>query len=138
VALLEIHLNPSQRELKWFGLLVLLFFALIGGLVYVTGHSTTAATVLWALGVLLFVVYYAVPPLRVPLFVAWMYAAFPVGWTVSHLMLAIAYYLVITPIGLGMRLLGRDSMQRKFDKAARSYWQEHRTPTHVTRYFRQF
>ena len=33
MAMISINLNPSRRELRWFGLLVLLFFGLIGGLV---------------------------------------------------------------------------------------------------------
>ena len=67
-----------------------------------------------------------------------MYAVYPIGWTVSHLALAVVYYLVVTPIGLLMRLFGRDPMRRKFDPSATTYWQPHESPDEPERYFRQF
>ena len=42
------------------------------------------------------------------MFLGWMYAAFPIGWTISHLLLLAVYYFVLTPVGLALRLTGRD------------------------------
>jgi hypothetical protein len=67
-----------------------------------------------------------------------MLAALPIGWTISHLVLGAVYYLVLTPIGLVMRLLGRDPMQRRFDRSAKSYWIERTPRTDPSRHFRQF
>jgi hypothetical protein len=72
-----------------------------------------------------------------PVFVTWMRLAYPIGWTVSHLMLATIYYLVITPIGLVMRLLGRDPLQRRWDRQASTYWVAHNPGGDMARYFRQ-
>jgi len=57
---------------------------------------------------------------------------------VSHLVMAIIFYGVLTPIGLAMRLGGRDPLHRKFDRAAGSYWVDRRRPADVKRYFKQF
>jgi len=72
-------------------------------------------------------------------FVGMSYAAFPVGFVVSHVVLAVVFYGVLTPIGLIMRIFGYDSMKRRFDADTDSYWVE-RDPsgTEPTRYFRQF
>ena len=68
----------------------------------------------------------------------WMLAAVPIGWTISHLVLGIVFFAVVTPIGLLMRLLGRDPMDRRFDPNAKTYWAQ-RLPVGATdRYFRQF
>jgi hypothetical protein len=72
------------------------------------------------------------------LWVGWMRAAEPMGWVVSHVVLAIVYYGVLTPVGLVMRLAGRDPMQRRFDKRAASYWVERKDHGDPGRYFRQF
>jgi hypothetical protein len=53
-------------------------------------------------------------------------------------MMAILFYLVITPVGLVFRLVGRDAMNRRFDPSLPSYWVEHRMPASLERYFRQF
>ena len=51
-----------------------------------------------------------------------MCAAFPIGWVVSHALMAAIYYLVITPMAVAMRLLGRDPLDRRFDRDATTYW----------------
>ncbi len=140
MALIEIR-RPSKRELRVFGLLVGLFFGLIGGLVWFkakTPAPTSATDVIWAIGGALMIIYYAVPRLRLVLYYGWMKAAYPIGWTISHLVLGITYYLVLTPIGLFMRVFGHDPMQRRFDRDASSYWVEHNPGADPARYFRQF
>ena len=65
-------------------------------------------------------------------------AAFPVGFVVSHLVLAILFFGVLTPAGLLMRLLGRDPLERKFDEGRKSYWVDLPEPKEPRDYFRQF
>lgn len=69
---------------------------------------------------------------------AWMFAALPIGWTMSHVILGGVYFLVLTPIGLVMRLSGYDPMRRKIERGAATYWLRHRQETDLKRYFRQF
>ena len=45
-----------------------------------------------------------------------------VMWIVTNTVLALCFYLVFTPIGLGMRLFGKDLLNRKIEKDAPSYW----------------
>jgi hypothetical protein len=79
----------------------------------------------------------AVPPVRRPKFLAWMYAAYPIGWVVSHRVLAIIYFGLLTPIGTLMGVFGYDPMARRFDRAAASYWVERGRNRDPARYFRQ-
>ncbi|MBM3969987.1 MAG: hypothetical protein FJ302_09005 [Planctomycetes bacterium] len=72
-------------------------------------------------------------------YVGWMVAAFPIGWVVSHLLLAAIFFGVIMPIGLILRALGRDPMRKSSDRSAATYWIARPTePTDSQRYFRQF
>jgi len=92
----------------------------------------------WTLGAVLTLIYHALRPLRRPLYLGWMYLLFPIGWVMSHLVLAFVYYLIITPIGLPLRALGRDPMQRRFEPDAISYWVPHRAEQDLSQYFHQF
>jgi predicted Co/Zn/Cd cation transporter (cation efflux family) len=74
--------------------------------------------------------------LRVP-FVLAMALTSPIGWVVSHLVLAAIFFALITPIGLLMRVLGRRAMDLEIDRAAESYWQEHSAPRDQREYLRQ-
>ena len=55
----------------------------------------------------------------------------------SHLVLAVIYYLILTPIAIVMRTFGRDQLRLRFDASARSYWKEHDPAADTARYFRQ-
>lgn len=72
------------------------------------------------------------------LYVQWMKAVEPIGWSFSCLLFAFVFFGVITPIGLIARLFGYDPLERQFDRGASSYWIERRAPKSVDRYFHQF
>jgi len=62
-----------------------------------------------------------------------------VTWLTTRLILALTYYLVITPIGLLLRVFGKDALQRKIDPDADSYWIERKPePFDRERYEKQF
>lgn len=139
MALIEINKNPSKKELSWFGLLMAAFFGIVGLLARYQFGSVAASRVLWAVGVAVPVVYYAVPALRLRIYRGWLYATYPIGWVVSHVLLGAIYYLVFTPVGLLLRLFGKDPMTRRLEPTAASYWIEHRPcESKADRYFHQY
>lgn len=83
-----------------------------------------AGTTLWLILLQLVIVAAALlrPRLLQPLYLAWMTLAFTLGAVVSRLILTLLFFLVITPIGLGMRLFGMDPLQRQRRLEKSSYW----------------
>jgi hypothetical protein len=47
---------------------------------------------------------------------------------VSPIVMGVVFYTTVVPIGLLMRLVGKDPLRLKFDRAARSYWIERDPP----------
>ena len=138
MAVLDVNWNPEKKDLRAFGGMWLVFFAAIAaylhfrtGYAWLAPYVGGAAVVIGLLGL-------AIPKAVKPIYVAWMVAAFPIGWTISHLLLGAIFYLLITPIGLVMRVVGYDPMTRKFEPEATTYWTEHRTGDDPSSYFRQF
>ncbi|HOX54823.1 MAG: hypothetical protein PHI86_00370 [Candidatus Omnitrophica bacterium] len=41
---------------------------------------------------------------------------------IFFIVLGVFFYLIITPIGLMMKFLGKDPLDRKWDKEKKSYW----------------
>jgi hypothetical protein len=64
--------------------------------------------------------------------------AFPIGFVVSHVVLAVLFFGVLTPVGLILRLLGRDPLQRHFESDKKSYWADLPDSIPQGDYFRQF
>ena len=139
MGLIEVKKDFSRRELLWFGPLFALFVGIIGGWIFIRQLGWhTAAYGLWAAAAVLILVYYLIPTIRKPVYMGWIYAVMPIGWVISHLLLGAIFYLVVTPIGLAMRLLRYDPMHREFDREATSYWIERRRDTDVKSYFKQY
>jgi hypothetical protein len=139
MALIEIRSDPTRRELRQFALFWLpVFCAAVGSLLVYRYAAWSAAIGLGVCGLLAIVVGIVRPEWMRIVFVGWMCAAFPIGWTVSHLLMGMIYFLVITPIGLAMRLLGRDPLERRFDRTAETYWARRDERVDSSRYFRQF
>ena len=138
MAIIEINTDPSKKELRWFGVMLVVFVLAVGALVRWQFDAPAAAQRIWIAGGVLSMVYVVAPPLRRWIFVGWIYAAFPIGWTVSHVLLASIYYLVFTPIGLLLRRIKGDPLERQLDPSAASYWRPHESLRDVRRYFRQF
>jgi hypothetical protein len=61
-------------------------------------------------------------PILKPIYVGWMTFAFALGWVNTRLILGIVFYLIFTPAGLVMRLLGKDPLVLRFDRQATTYW----------------
>ena len=136
--MLTIDRNPPKEQLRSFGVLLAIFVVVFGALIWWrTGRPDLARTI-WIVGGLVTAIYWLIPAVRRPLFVGWMFAAFPIGWTISHLLMAAIYYLVITPIALVMRAAGRDPLFKSFDRSAKTYWAPHERPGDISRYFRQY
>lgn len=137
MAMMEINWTPSRRELRQFGFLCLLFF---GGFAAWYGHSdgwTLTVRILTGLALAGGILGAVAPQALKYVFVGWIIAVFPIGWTISHVLLGFIYFVILTPIGLLVRALGNDPMNRSFDSEATSYWSDHEQAP-VARYFRQF
>jgi hypothetical protein len=136
--MIRINTHPSRRQLRQFGLIWLIFFGAIGAWTWYRGGAAGLVAALAGLAVIVPVVGWMVPKFMRIVYLAMSYAAWPIGFVVSHVILAIVYYLVITPIGLFNRLRGYDPMHRRFDPAAETYWIPRQPVTDIARYYRQF
>jgi hypothetical protein len=131
----SINWNPSLRELRQFAGLCLVCFGGMAAWMYARHGIGPWPTTMAALAGVLGLPGIVFPRLLRPIYVGWLVAVFPIGWTVSHVLLGLIFYGIVTPIGLLLRLSGRDPMNRKFDRQAKSYWIEHE-PAETARYFR--
>jgi hypothetical protein len=136
--LVSLVFNGEERLRQLSGVLLPgLFFAAGGAAVGGLPRGAVAAA-LGVTGVLAAVVVWAAPTAGRRLYRGWMLAAVPLGWTFTRLVLGSVYYLVLTPIGVIMRLAGRDPLQRRFEASRGSYWIEREARGGRSRYFRQF
>jgi hypothetical protein len=128
---------PTRRDLRVFGLALPVMVAVAGFLI--GRHAGSAArTGIWVVGGTIAALYAAVPPVRRPLFVGLARVTQPIGWVVSHVVLIAVFALVVTPVALLLRVLGRDPLARRADPRLATYWVTRSNGRDPRRYFRQF
>jgi hypothetical protein len=138
MSLIKLNTTPSRRELLWFSAL---WFPLTVGLLGLLAHRGIggwyAAISIWIAGAGLAATMLIVESIAKRVYIGMSYATYPMGVVMSHVTLRVAYFAVIMPIGLLLRLMRRDSMRRRFDADAASYWQARGAQRESAEYFRQ-
>ncbi len=94
--------------------------ALLAGVGVWRGHTILPA-VLGGAAVALGVLALLAPRLLGPVHKLWMKIADALAWFNTRVLLGVVYYLVMTPTGIVMRLMGRDPLDRTLGDRP-SYW----------------
>ncbi len=110
----------AEREDRRFGWTVGGVFAVLGGLL-LWRRRDVAAGVFLALGGALLVLAAAAPALLAGPHRAWLAFAKVLGRVNSAVFLFLTFFLVLAPLGLLLRLLGRDELRRR-GPAPASMW----------------
>jgi TRAP-type C4-dicarboxylate transport system permease small subunit len=128
---------PPQKLLRQFAGIFLVFFLGVAGWRVWQGHADKWAVVLAAMALAVGLVGLVRPSAIRFIYTGWMIVAFPIGWTVSRVALAIVFYAVITPVAFVFHLMRRDDLQLHRGGKAASYWKPKPSPADVRDYFRQ-
>lgn len=134
----DLPLHPAERTLRRFAAL---WLALLGGLAaweWVFRERPGVAAALATLSLTLGPLGLWRPNLVRPIYVGGVVIGFPASWLLSHVSLAVIFYLVVTPLGLSARLLGRDRLSLRRRAGETTNWSSLDESNDVRRYFRQF
>lgn len=112
--------QPTTKDLRQFGLVVGGVFAVIG-LWPLVFRSESPRVWAMALGSLLMVLGASVPQSLKQVYGGWMKVGHVLGSINTKIILGLVYYLLITPMGLVMRLMGKDPMHRGLTQGTDTY-----------------
>ncbi len=139
MSLIEFDRNPSSRELRRFaGLSFAASAAAIGALLFFKSHAHGAAGVVWGLGVLVALLGLVRPALVKPIYLGMTFLTRSIALAITYVLLGLLYYLIVTPVGFVMTRAGRDTLRRKADPGATTYWTPCDPGARLDRYFRQY
>jgi len=165
--LVQIEWHPTGRQLHIFGVSGLLA-SIVAALVlhFVWGMAPWWAAVVLAAGTAICLCSLISPAVTRILYIGLTLVTMPIGFVVSLLLLAAFYFLLLTPLALVFRLIGRDALGLSWrgrlalaprgedilpshrgrdardtqgrDALATSYWVPHQPNEDPQRYFHQF
>jgi len=116
------HIKETKNDLRKFGLTVGTVLIIIAFLLFYFEKSS--ALYFACIGGLLFVSGILSPQILKPLNKIWMGLAVVLGFFMSRLILTVLFYLVLTPISFIAKTVGKKFMVLKYDKSAKTYWEK--------------
>ena len=123
----EIKWNPDKGEKRKFARSLIFGFPIVALLMFFMGRLTTGAwhykfpVVLGIAGLAAGFVFLILPGIVRPFYVAWYFLAACIGIVVSNLLLGAVFFVVVTGVGLLMRLFRRRAFRKSFDKSTSTY-----------------
>ena len=145
--MVDINWQPDERTLRQFGWIALVGFlgiALLAWnewLVFSGGLGSARLAVAGtfaSLGVLSAFFSLIAPKANKPIFLGLTLLSYPIGFVLSYVIMGVLFFGLITPLGLVFRLIGKDPLNRRFDRGATTYWADPRPRRGKESYFRQF
>ena len=140
----DVNWNPGPTEKRKFAVSLVIGFPIVAGVLFLIkglfSHSWNPVPSYWiggvgcGLGLLLLVI----PALAKPFYMVWYFIGCCIGIVVSNVLLSAFYFIVVTVIGLILRILGKEPVQKKLNKAAKTYWLDAERITDPKRYYQQF
>ena len=141
----EINWKPAAADLSKFAWSLIIGFPCIAIVFYLAKWMKTQAQpdahfflMLGGIGAAVGLVCLLIPIIAKPLYYVWYALAACIGLVMANLIFSLLFYGIFTPMGLFMRLIGRDALSLKSKKEAATYWIDAPQAPPAEQYFNQY
>ena len=114
-------INLEKTQIRKFGIALTILLLVIGSWKFYKGKMTPSYIFL-TMGALSFASAMFFQPIIKPVYIAMMKAAHVLGWVNTRILLTFIYYFIMTPIGLLMRISGKDILDENIEPRKEDYW----------------
>ena len=111
----------DNKGLRKFGLVTGAIIVVLFGLFFPWLLGASLPKWPWILAGLLWLPALAYPAALQPVYHGWMKIGLVLGWVNTRIILSLLFYVIILPMAIIMRVMGKDPMARKMDPSAHSY-----------------
>lgn len=130
------RIDRSPGALRRFGFTIAVVLGVLAALMI--RRNATAAAPLAAAAVVLILAAQFSPAHLAKFHRLWTMLSLVMGWIMTRVILTIAFFVVLTPIGLLQRLVGRRAFDVAFRTAAETYWKPRPSAFDAASYEKQF
>jgi len=120
------HIHTERSSEKSFGVIFSIVFLIVS--LYPLFNSEGLR--IWALlaSTIFFLLAYVAPKILSLPNKLWFKFGLLIGSIIAPILMALVYFITVLPIGLILRLLGKDLLKLRIDKNTKSYWIERSEP----------
>ena len=126
-------MKKKKNTNRSFGILFFIVFSIISIWPILSGNELR----LWSFIVAIIFLIMGITKSRflTPFNIAWIKFGELLGVIISPLIMSLVYFLVVLPIGILMRVLGKDLLSLKFNKNIETYWNKKKLKTNFNKQF---
>ena len=114
------HIKTGKKELRSFGVTIGIILLLIAGFLFYKEKESFQLFIYIASSFI--GIGFIIPILLKPIYIIWMTFAIILGWFMTRVILSLLFFVIITPIGIILRLFGKDFLDIKKQATEESYW----------------
>ena len=122
------NIKSEKSDIRNFGITLGIILLLISGFLF--WKEKESYQIFSGIGITLTLIAIAIPSVLKPVYWMWMIFGIILGWFMTRVILSLLFYIIITPIGLTLRLFGKQFLELRWDKSKESYW-NFRTNEHL-------
>jgi len=131
-------INQSKKKLREFSIIFCIAGVVLASISYYKHGVQPTAIILAGTGLLFLALGLVYPQILKPLHKIWMSLGVILGYFVTKIILFISFFVIIVPMGILLRLLGKDVLDLKVNKAEDTYWKDYENVTDMNRYKKMF
>lgn len=117
----------NLKDLRQFGMMLAGISAVFGFIHCSKEHFVISQLFFWA-GLSALCISLFAPGSLKPVYAVFLKVAHAIGWFNTRVILILIYFVIVTPISVMMRIVGKDSLDRKTDKDRLTYWAKRPVP----------
>jgi|TARA_Y100000310_G_scaffold49327_1_gene45626 hypothetical protein len=131
------NIKSEKSDLRKFGITVGIILIIVVGFLF--WKEKESFQILLTAGVVLLILGLTIPVILKPIYWVWMVFATILGWLMTRVILTLLFYVILSPIGLIARLLGKQFLDLKLNHLQQSYWSMRTVePSNTQNYEKQF
>lgn len=141
----EINWKPDSVELRKFAWSLIIGFPCIAIVFFLAKWIKTHALpdahfflMLGGIGAAVGLVSLIITPVAKMLYPVWYFLAACIGIVMANLIFLFLFFGIFTPLGVFMRLIGRDPLNLKWKSSAATHWIDAPPAPPASQYFRQY
>ena len=114
------NIKSEKSDWRKFGITIGVILLIIAGFLF--WKEKESFQILLTFGITLCILGIAIPFILKPIYWVWMIVSTILGWSMTRVILSLLFYVILTPIGLILRLFGKQFIELRWDNSESSYW----------------
>ena len=114
------NIKGDKSDWRKFGITIGIILTVMG--FYLLWKGNNSYEYAFPLAAAFFLLGLVIPFALKPVYKAWMVMSIIMGFIMTKVVMVVIFYMIVTPVGFVASIIGKNFLDMKIDKEAKSYW----------------